>query len=259
MPKSIILLLFIAITPLSASGYEYYETQPYNMINKDPTVYYISFEFVQEYENVTKQAISDWQTGLQQYTNNDDAWNIHYSFIQNDYEDDVRDNIDSLGCDIFIDFTDAITPDYDGTTHETSNGTTGRLVSGHIVIEISTSNGLSQEQLVSTTTHELGHVFGLGHYITNEDELVKQWNQGTYLPSIMMQGLPAQNSKQITELDLKKMVTLYGNDGFEKLPQSIPEWIQIIFVYYGEGKINDSELINTIQYLAENWIIQINN
>ena len=88
---------------------------------------------------------------------------------------------------------------------------------------------------------------------------MKQWNQGTYLPSIMMQGLPAQNSKQITELDLKKMVTLYGNDGFEKLPQSIPEWIQIIFVYYGEGKINDSELINTIQYLAENGIIQINN
>jgi len=257
MLKLIIVLLFIAITPLSASGYEYYETNPYNMINKDPTVCYISFEYVEIYENVTKQAISDWQTGLKEYTNNYDAWNIYYKFIQNDYEDDVRSDIDSLGCDIFVDFTDTVYNRIDGTVSD-FNGNYGTVVSGHGLIEISTSNGLSYEQLVTTTTHELGHAFGLGHYITDEDEIVEQWTQGTYLPSIMMQGLPSQNSKQITELDLKKMVTLYGNNGFEKLPQAIPKWIRTIFVYYGDGSINDSELINAIQYLAENGIIQIN-
>ena len=110
---------------------------------------------------------------MKEYTNNPDKWNIHYFFIQNDYSNDVRSDIDTLGCDIFVDFTDTITTDYDGTTHETSNGTTGRLVSGHTVIEISTSNGLSNEQLISTTTHELGHAFGLGHYSTDELELLK--------------------------------------------------------------------------------------
>ena len=101
-----IILLFIAITPLSASGYQYYETNPYNTLSYDPTVCYISFEFTQSYEDVTKQAISNWQDSLQQYTNNPDIWNIYYSFIQNDYENDVRNDIDSLGCDIFIDFVE---------------------------------------------------------------------------------------------------------------------------------------------------------
>ena len=249
-----IILLFIAITPLSASGYQYYETNPYNTLSSDPTVCYISFEFTQSYENVTKQAISNWQDSLQQYTNNPDIWNIYYKSIPIDHYDDVNDNVDSLGCDIFIDFTDKVYINADEISSD-ANGTTGGLVSGHILIEISTSNGLSQEQLISTTTHELGHAFGLGHYITNEDELIEKWNESIDVPSIMIE---ATDIEKITELDLKKMVTLYGNNGFEDLPVVIPDWIRTIFVYYGAGQINDSELINTIQYLAENGIIQIN-
>ena len=252
-----IILLFIAITPLSASGYQYYETNPYNTLSYDPTVCYISFEFTQSYEDVTKQAISNWQDSLQQYTNNPDIWNIYYKSIPIDHYDDVNDNVYSLGCDIFIDFTDKVYINADEISSD-ANGTTGGLVSGHILIEISTSNGLSQEQLISTTTHELGHAFGLGHYITNEDELLDKWDQGIDLPSIMIEDAISIGTEKITELDLKKMITLYGNDGFEELPAVIPEWIQTIFVYYGAGQINDSELINAIQYLIETGIIQIN-
>ena len=61
-----------------------------------------------------------------------------------------------------------------------------------------------------------------------------------------MQGLSSENSKQITKLDLKKGVILYGNNGFEKLPQQIPEWIRTIFIYYDECKTNNLELINII-------------
>ena len=166
----------------------------------------------------------------------------------------MRGNIDSLGCDIFVDFVDYVDDHFGGVIEE-FNGNTSDLASGHKLIEISISNGLSHEQLISTTTHELGHAFGLGHYITDEEELVEKWNENIDVPSIMIEAIDIE---KITELDLKKMITLYGHDGFEKLPQTIPEWIQTIFIYYGEGKINDSELINAIQYLAENGIIQIN-
>ena len=257
MLKLILLLSFIIITPLAASGYEYYETNPYNTISADPTVCYISFEYIQEYEDITKQAITNWQYSLQQYTNNPDKWNIYYSFIQNDYEDDVRANIDSLGCDIFVDFVKEV-ESVSGEFIKYYNGNTLTTTSGHTVIQISTSNGLSNEQLISTTTHELGHAFGLGHYITNEDELLNNWDQGIDIPSIMIEDAVSVGVKQITDLDLKKMVTLYGIDGFEELPQTIPEWIRTIFVYYGAGEIGDMELINAIQYLAENGIIQIN-
>ena len=224
------------------------------MINKDPTVCYISFEYVESYENVTKHAISDWETGLKEYANNDAVWNIHYSFIQNNLSNDVRDNIDFLSCDIFIDFTDNV-ESFNGETVKDYNGNTLTTTSGHTVIQISISNELSKIELISTTTHELGHAFGLGHYITNEDNLIAKWNKSIDVPSIMIEAIDIE---KITELDLKKMVSLYGNEGFEKLPVAIPEWIQNMFVYYGKGKINDSELINAIQYLAENGIISLN-
>ena len=180
---------------------------------------------------------------------------IYYSFIQNDYSNDVRSDIDSLGCDIFVDFVEYVRSVENGGIVEEFNGNTFHVVSGHTVIEISTSNGLSQEQLISTITHELGHAFRLGHYITDEEDLIEKLNESVDVPSIMIEAI---DTEKITELDLKKMFTLYGTDGFEELAQTIPEWIQTIFVYYGAGEINDSELINAIQYLAENGIIQIN-
>ena len=161
-----------------------------------------------------------------------------------------------MGCDIFVDFVKEV-ESVSGEFIKDYNGNMLTTTSGHTVIQISTSNGLSYEQLVSTATHELGHAFGLGHYITDEDELVEQWDQGINIPSIMIEDAISVGTKQITELDLKKMITLYGMDGFEKLPIQIPEWIQNIFKWYGEGIIEDQELINTIQYLAENGIISI--
>ena len=176
---------------------------------------------MKQYNDITKQAIFDWQNKLKEYTNNYDAWNINYNFIQNDHTNNATDDVSSLNCNIFIDFVDVIINSNDEII--IANGMTWELVSGEPLIEISTYRELSQTQFVSTITHELGHAFGLGEYITNEPELIEKWDQGIDLPSIMIKHAVSKGVKKITELDLEKMVSIYGNDGFDKLIPIIPE------------------------------------
>ena len=39
--------------------------------------------------------------------------------------------------------------------------------------------------------------------------------------------------------------------------QTVPSWIKIITVWWGEDKITDQDFINTLQYLVENKILEI--
>lgn len=46
-------------------------------------------------------------------------------------------------------------------------------------------------------------------------------------------------------------------DGFEKLPPNLPDWVQNVFKWYEEGIIEDQKLITSIQYRVQNGIILI--
>lgn len=39
--------------------------------------------------------------------------------------------------------------------------------------------------------------------------------------------------------------------------QKIPSWVRNIFIWYGDGKVSDSEVINAITFLIDNGIIKI--
>ncbi len=39
--------------------------------------------------------------------------------------------------------------------------------------------------------------------------------------------------------------------------EKLPEWVKNIFVWYGQGQVTDSEVLDAIEYLAKNQIIQI--
>jgi hypothetical protein len=157
--------------------------------------------------------------------------------------------LDLTPCDIIIIFTSSLTQEL---------GMIDKLTSGEPFIEISTQFDLSDEEFVSTVTHELGHAFGLGHYITDEPELIEKWDQGMDIPSIMIEYAVSNGIEEITELDLEKMVSIYGTDGFSKFHPGVdllPTWIQIIYQWNEEGLLADLELDNAIDYLVENGII----
>ena len=41
------------------------------------------------------------------------------------------------------------------------------------------------------------------------------------------------------------------------VPSKIPGWVKNVFVWYGEGKISEDELLGAIKFLADNGIIQL--
>lgn len=248
--KYILLVLLLAITPLStAFGYENYNIESDYVLNSNPTVCYLEFQHVQEYENIVKQSITDWQSELENYTNNYGSWNIDYKFILDEFENDYS-KLGSLDCDIFVTFYEVLDEEFDGTTAIMDS-------TGQTLIEIYNISELSNAELISVVSHELGHSFGLGHYTTDQNELLEKWYDGIDIPSIMIKDSPSIDNEKITQLDLEKMVSIYGIDGFAESEPLLPAWIQNIFKWYGEGTIQDQELVNAIQYLVQSGIIQI--
>ena len=195
MMKLIPLLLLLVITPLySAFGYEEIETIPDFILYTEPIVCYSSNQYNIDHENIVKTAINDWKIGLKNYTNNDEAWTIYYEFVEMD--DDLMFEDEYNRCKIFIEFISAFYDD-NGNIDESNNGTTYELEDGKIGIDVVTSHGLSYIQLIAVTTHELGHAFGLNHYITDDPEMSEKWDQG-YSPSIMVDAMLPIGVEQIT-------------------------------------------------------------
>lgn len=246
--KSILLILLLAITPLSAAySLEEYEYYSESLLTFNPTICILEsdVEDFSKYEFIAIQSMTYWVTSLQTYTQNYDSWNIYYLVIP--FEE--RENTIPSDCYVLLIF-------YEEISNDTFRGKTKTLETGHELIEIY-NNDISSEQLVSTVSHEIGHIFGLGHYITDDKELKKQWIHATNNPSIMTKTAASYGIQKITEMDLEMIVSIYGNNGFDKLPPMIPDWIQNIYKWNNEGLVEDLELNNAIDYLVQNGIIQI--
>ncbi|MGI0046467.1 MAG: hypothetical protein ACREBB_04675 [Nitrosotalea sp.] len=74
----------------------------------------------------------------------------------------------------------------------------------------------SQSQLQYAMDHELGHAFGLGHYIVSQTEM-NAWSQGTSEPlSIMISQVSPVGYEDftITPRDVAQVKSIYENGGF---------------------------------------------
>lgn len=72
-------------------------------------------------------------------------------------------------------------------------------------------------QLGSTIRHEIGHSFGLGHYIVSYDRLHNIINGLEDMPSIMIDTVTVLGVKHydITSLDIAQVKSIYGSGGFD--------------------------------------------
>jgi hypothetical protein len=128
----------------------------------------------------------------------------------------------------------------------------------------------TERSIGNTIRHELGHAFGLGHYVSDDMQLNKDWaSGGRPSPSIMI-IMEHENPHQIMLLpvDVEKLHSIYGDQGFagskketmeepsnETATQNIPDWIRNDAKWWSEKLISDKDFVAGIEYLIANKII----
>ena len=176
-------------------------------------------------------------------------------------------------CDVFISFIDDIDGgDSSGITFisDDTEKITITILYSHIeIIESEDENYyyytpkysgymFDESDMIPTMKHEIGHALGLDHYITNNQSLLEKWRNGIEKPpSIMIEYTPNIRYQNITELDIEKVISIYGTDGFGKSNTIIPDWIKDNARWWSEGLISDDEYVSAIQYMIKNKIIVI--
>jgi hypothetical protein len=176
---------------------------------------------------IAQEAISDWQTGLRDYTKNYNAWNVKVGVNSQDRSQctaeimyspfpntDKFDSADNAWWNERVTASKALGityPFWDRAwvyvfTSEYYYPAQTQMVedsSGKLRPVPDTFVSLSDRQVLSITEHELGHVFG----ILQDDENLSSG-------SAMSQGLENANTAHITASDVSQVVERYGTTGF---------------------------------------------
>ena len=272
MIKYVFLIIPFMLIP-NVYAFEYYGTIDYFGVDDTPKFCLVNNEEdanydqdnIKMFERIVKTSLNDWTKELTDYSGGD--WKIDYDFVS---LIDVDNPVYEKGCDVYIIFIE----DIDGGWTSGITGIAEGLDETYIQVvysHVEWSEGedgyfypgysgflLEEKWMIPTMKHEMGHAFGLDHYLTNDSLLLEYWNSGLKQPpSIMIETEPSVGYQDITDLDLEKMISLYGEDGFKESKKSIPEWVCNNAKWWASGQISDDEYVNAIQYLIKNGIIHI--
>lgn len=205
-------------------------------VEPDPTRdKYLSEYYVERILDDTRKAIGEWKVQLQnkaQFYKNQANWEINYKKVSLEEQKDF----DYSQCTIFITF-EAKPQD---TSHwysyigesQYEAGNTGRttIIAYYAGIEFCRSSDdkfyyykpcfserpRTFNQISTVVRHEFGHALGLGHYISDDNDINLKWARGgTPSPSIMaIFSHQSTSENRIHPIDVDAVYSMYGEGGF---------------------------------------------
>ena len=203
------------------------------VIPNDP----ISEQQKNQWVNLAESVVLEWEEKLKDREEiNDNLWDVNVKIVTED---------ESENCGINIIFKDK--PSLTGTIAGFFSWPPGSVTIYYLQLEqcglftcYDDETFVSDDTIYAIALHEIGHSFGLDHYISDNVDTNSKWQTSLNTPpSIMIPTIHNNPSLQkITNIDTSKVREIYGSEGFyafssipipepthELIPEPTPELI----------------------------------
>jgi hypothetical protein len=193
------------------------------VIPNDP----ISEQQKNQWVSLGESAVLAWEEKLKDAEEiNDNLWDINVKIVTED---------ESENCGINIIFKDK--PSLTGTIAGFFTWPPGSVTIYYLQLELcglftcyDDETFVSDDVIYAVALHEIGHSFGLDHYVSDNIDTNSKWQSSSNTPpSIMIPTIHNNPSLQeITNADTSKVREIYGSEGFYAfssipIPQPTPE------------------------------------